>query len=184
MYGVWTDEELQHHLGAYYDINGKPTGMAAGFYQQLADSFAAMGVPTNKVTLQTWARSLISGNTTVDTYKKRILDIAKGLYPGIAEQLNQGLTVKDIADPYVSTMANLLEIDPGTIKWSTDPAIKRALQGQSLTATGDKVQKEVTPLWQFEQQVRQDPRWQYTQNATDTASTSLLHLGRDFGFAA
>ncbi len=41
---------------------------------------------------------------------------------------------------------------------------------------------QATPIWQFEQQVRTDPRWQYTNNAKDAMSTALLHIGSDFGF--
>jgi hypothetical protein len=34
----------------------------------------------------------------------------------------------------------------------------------------------------FEEQVRRDPRWQYTQNAKDTMSSVLVKIGQDFGF--
>jgi hypothetical protein len=75
-------------------------------------------------------------------------------------------------------MSNLLEVDPGTLNLYT-PAIRKAMQGTADPSTG---QRTSTPLWQFEDQVRQDPRWQYTQNARDTASTALVKLGADFGF--
>jgi hypothetical protein len=75
-------------------------------------------------------------------------------------------------------MSNLLEIDPGTLTTFT-PAIRKAMQGTTDPKTGVRAS---TPLWQFEDQVRQDPRWQYTQNAKDTMSTALVKLGADFGF--
>jgi tail lysozyme len=182
--GGWDQATLQRALGA--DINFKNgdrsplTGGYAQAYDQLKQNFAAYGVPVSDLTLRYRAREMVSGIQTLDTYKQLALSSAKSMYPSLAGQLDSGLTVKDIADPYIQQMGNLLEIDPQTID-ITDPTIKRALQG-SVVNTGGKSTATSTPLYQFEQTLRADPRWAKTQNATDTMSTSLVHIGRDFGF--
>jgi hypothetical protein len=178
--GAWDDQTLQHALGSYYKRNETPTGQAAQFYQQLAQTYADYGVPYSNATLQYRVQQLVAGNTTADTYKQAAINSAKGLYPGLSQQLDQGLTVKDIADPYMQTMANMLEINPNTVKL-TDPLVQKALQGQ-VVAEGGKATPTVTTLSQFQQQLRADPRWQYTQNSKDEMSTALMHVGGDFGF--
>jgi hypothetical protein len=178
--GAWDDQTLQHALGSYYKRNEAPTGQAAQFYQTLAQTYADYGVPYSNATLQYRVQQLVAGNTTADTYKQAAINAAKGLYPGLSQQLDQGLTVKDIADPYMQTMANMLEINPNTVKL-TDPLVQKALQGQ-VVAEGGKATPTVTTLSQFQQQLRADPRWQYTQNSKDEMSTALMHVGGDFGF--
>ena len=66
-------------------------------------------------------------------------------------------------------MANLLEIDPAQIDFTKDPLVSKALQFQGAKSGPNQAGTDgapgVMPLWQFQQQVRQDPRWQYTDNA-------------------
>jgi hypothetical protein len=182
--GGWDQATLQRALGADINFkNGDRSPLMGGYaqaYDQLKQNFAAYGVPVSDVTLRYRAKEMVSGVQTLDTYKQLALSAAKSMYPSLAGQLDSGLTVKDIADPYIQQMGNLLEIDPQTIG-ITDPTIKRALQG-SVVNSGGKSTATSTPLYQFEQTLRADPRWAKTQNATDTMSTSLVHIGRDFGF--
>jgi hypothetical protein len=174
----WTTQTLQHQLAGYYNVKQQPTGQAAQIYQQLAGVYGDYGVPYNFATLQHRTQLILAGNTTADTYKQNAINTAKSIYPGIAGQIDQGITVRQIADPYVSTQANLLELDPKSINFGADAGIRRALQGQP-NAQGVKV---ATPLWQYEQQVRSDPRWQFTNNSRDMTSQALVQLGADFGF--
>lgn len=90
------------------------------------------------------------------------------------------MTVQDIADPYIQTMANLLEVNPDTLSLQT-PLIKKALQG-TVTTTNGKSTASSTPLWQFEQEVRKDPRWWNTSNAHSQVAGFLTQLGQDWGF--
>jgi len=175
----WTSQTLQYEVGKFY--NGKPTGQAAQILQQLQQTYATYGVPISDGSLESRVRQVLQGSTTIDTYKQDAINTAKSLYPSIASQLDTGLTVKDIADPYIQQMSNLLEVDPNTIG-VTDPLIKKALQG-SVVTSGGKATATSTPLWQFEQTLRSDPRWANTQNARDTVSSALVKLGGDFGFA-
>jgi len=179
--GAWDDQLLQQHLGSFYKTAEKPTGLAAQYYQTLAQVYGDYGVPYNFATLQHRVQQLVAGNTTPDTYKQQAIATAKSIYSGIANQIDAGNSVRQIADPYIQTKANLLEVAPGSISFANDPSIKQALQG--LTMPDGKVDRtQATPIWQFEQQVRTDPRWQYTNNAKDAMSTALVHIGSDFGF--
>ena len=39
------------------------------------------------------------------------------------------------------------------------------------------------PIWQFEQELRNDPRWEYTDNARATVDSLSLKVLRDWGMA-
>jgi hypothetical protein len=116
----------------------------------------------------------------MDAMHQHAIDTAKSLYPGIAHNLDAGMTVQTVADPFVQSMGKLLEIDPNSIGID-NPLVKRALQGQTINQ-GGKTSTQMTTLTDFENQVRADPRWQHTQNAYDTAATALVTVGRDWGF--
>jgi len=178
----WDQAGLQHEVAGFYDPYHAPTGQAATDAQQLKQTYADYGVPLSQRTLEFRIQQMLSGSQTLDTYKQNAIASAKSMYPGLSGQIDSGLTVRDIADPYKQQMGSLLELDPNAIG-VTDPLIKKALQGSMVTANG-KSTATATPLWQFEQTLRADPRWAQTQNAKDAISSALVHVGADMGFAA
>jgi hypothetical protein len=73
-------------------------------------------------------------------------------------------------------MSNILEI-PYTSVDLFDPKIRGAL---SFTLPDGKVGTK--SIYDFEKDLRQDPRWQYTKNAKKTVAESTLRVLQDFGF--
>lgn len=179
----WDQQTLANTVGKKYNVHtqaGDMQGLAAQYYQQLKQTYSEFGIPSTDLAMRQRVAQMLAGNTDINTYKQSVIQAAKSMYPGLASQIDAGLSVSQIADPFIQTMANTLELDPNALSIS-DPLIKKALQG-SITQTGDKTSTTTTPLWQFEQQLRTDPRWSKTQNARDTISSALVHIGRDFGF--
>lgn len=175
----WLTQQLGRHENYNHITDtGSLSGNMAATAQQIQSMAAEYGYNLTASQVATRAQQVVEGNTTIDTYKGRLISWAKSAFPGLAKDIEQGATVKDLADPYVQSMSQLLELDPGTLNVFT-PTIRRAMQGVQ-----DPKTKERAPmnLSDFEDQVRQDPRWQYTQNAKDTMSTALLKIGADFGF--
>src|SRR5207249_1642299 len=82
-------------------------------------------------------------------------------YPAFAEQIKGGVTLKNIANPYVQMMAQNLEINPNEIGLK-DPVIRSAMNG--LDSNGVPVGKN---LVEFGDLLRGDPRWRSTQQAQD-----------------
>ena len=109
--------------------------------------------------------------------KSQILNKAKASFPQWTKQLEGGQTVADIASPYLQSMSEILELPPGSVNLF-DTTVKKAL---NYTNPGT-LAKEAKPLWQFENELRADPRWRKTKNAQD----SLFQVGHqvlaDFGF--
>ena len=105
----------------------------------------------------------------------QIKNDAIGKYTGFGGLLDKGMTMSQIADPYVQSMQRILETTD--VDWTKDPTIQKALG----TTIGPDGTSQATPLWQFEQGLRSDPRWAYTNNARDYVNGVIHQIGRDFG---
>jgi len=75
----------------------------------------------------------------------------------------------------VQRAQQLLEQGPGSVNIQT-PLIKSALQ---YTQDG---QPTAMPMYNFEKQVRQDPRWLSTDNAQDSFMSNAHQVLVNFGF--
>jgi hypothetical protein len=174
---------LQQQLGRHVDYSkvkntGSLKGQMAATASQLQQQAAQYGMNWTAAQVAQRAQQVVQGSTTIDTYTAQLKQWAKSAFPALAKDIDAGQTVQQLADPYVQSMSQLLEVDPGTLNLYT-PSIRRALQGVQDPKTKER---QVMNLSDFEDHVRQDPRWQYTQNAKDTMSTALLKMGADFGF--
>jgi hypothetical protein len=88
----------------------------------------------------------------------------------VAKLIDQGVDLDTIYSPYKNLMANTLEINPETITLN-DPTLRTAITAEN----------EV-PLYQFERQLRQDNRWQYTNQARSEVADAAKKILQDFGF--
>jgi hypothetical protein len=117
-----------------------------------------------------WLQRLAKGES-IETFKNTIRGAAKlGLPDKVANLLDQGLDLKDIYDPYKKVMASVLEVAPDSISLD-DKTLRMAIGPE----------KEMS-IYDFQRTLRKDPRWQYTNNAREEASDSVLKVLRDFGF--
>ena len=120
--------------------------------------------------LPNWLAAINKGES-VDTFAKQIREVAKiGMPEKIAKLIDQGIDLDTIYSPYKNIMANTLEINPETINMN-DPVLRSAITAES----------EV-PLYQFERQLRQDNRWQYTNQAKSEVANATQQILKDFGF--
>ena len=117
-----------------------------------------------------WLQRLAKGES-IETFKNTIRGAAKlGLPDKVANLLDQGLDLKDIYDPYKKVMASVLEVAPDSISLD-DKTLRMAIGPE----------KEMS-IYDFQRTLRKDSRWQYTNNAREEASDSVLKVLRDFGF--
>jgi hypothetical protein len=117
-----------------------------------------------------WLQRLAKGES-IETFKNTIRGAAKlGLPDKVANLLDQGLDLKDIYAPYRNVMASVLEVAPDSISLD-DKTLRMAIGPE----------KEMS-IYDFQRTLRKDSRWQYTDNARQEASDSVLKVLRDFGF--
>lgn len=174
----WDEETLKAEIGNMYRLNrGKmPGGEAGATTQQLRKVYSDYGVPLSEDLAAKATRAILSGTATVDSYTALAINSARSRYAALAPQLDQGMTVRDIADPYIQMTASTLEIPQGKVSIN-DPRVQKA-----LTARDDKGQPTVQPLWQYEQGLKQSPQWDKTKAATNAAYDMVNKIGQSWGF--
>lgn len=120
--------------------------------------------------LKEWTTAIENG-TDPETIKSKIRNIAGyGLPDNVKKMLADGVDLVTIYNPYISTMASTLEVNPETINLS-DPTLRNAIGPD----------KEMS-IYDFQKVLRKDPRWQYTNNAREDVFQSVNKVLQDFGF--
>lgn len=150
-------------------------GAAAETLNTLRQYASDLGVQYDESWYNKATTRVLKYKDDIETYNNQIREIAKSQYPTLAEQIDAGFTVRQLASPYTQSMSRLLEINPETISLN-DRTIRQALTG--LSSEGKPM---TTPLWQFEQQLRQDPRWNYTNNAQEELMGTARQILKSFG---
>ena len=171
-----TDTQLD--LNALLAAKGKPIGGSTlGSVQSLKEYADSYGMTYSQKSLDTWSQGIFAGTTTSEDIQAQIRKDSASAFPVYADQISKGTTVEALTSAYKSSMANILEIDPDTISFN-DPTLRRAIQ--YIGADGKPT---VKPIWQFETELRQDPRWEKTDNARQTVDSLSLKVLRDLGLA-
>jgi hypothetical protein len=128
------------------------------------------GVTLSPQQLDQYAREVENGKN-INVIANQIRTLAGlGMPDNVKKLLAEGTDLSTIYSPYKKTMASILEISPESISMS-DPLLRSAIN-----------QNGEVSLYEFQRQLRKDPRWQYTDNARESVSTAALGILRDFGF--
>lgn len=174
----WTDSQIRYELAKKIDLSGDARrGEAGEVYDKLASYAYEMGVKMSDNWYDSVSRQVASGMATIQQYEDAIRQQAKALFPSWGKQIDAGQSVADLASPYFSSMSTILELPAGSVNLF-DPLIKKALQARD--GQGKAV---IKPMWQFENELRSDPRWRKTNNARDSAMQVTRQVLSDFGFA-
>lgn len=117
------------------------TGLAGASVTQLRDMAEQYGIMLSDQTLTDWTRSIVAGNNSPQGFEDYLRVQAKGKYVGVAEDLDRGVTVQQLFDPYRQAAAQALGINPADInladeKWSK--ALTVSENGKSRAMTLDE----------------------------------------------
>jgi len=165
---------LNTHIATLGTITGKG-GTAATTINNLKQFGADYGIEHSDDWYTHAAKSVISKTATQTDFESQITNLAKSKYAPFADQIDKGMTIAQIASPYINSMSNILEVPQASIGLN-DHTINKA-----LTSLDSKGQPMAQPLWQFETSLRQDPRWATTKNANDTLSSLSYSILKNFG---
>lgn len=175
--GNWNDAQIKHLMASHIQTTaeGGLFGQAGAAEDKLREYAGQMGVSMPDSFFYNAVQADAEGTMTVDAAADHIKAIAASTYAPWADKINAGQSVKDLANPYIQSMSNTLEI-PETEISLTDPTLRKAIT--NTTTTGDP---NMSPLWQFEKDLRQDPRWKQTKNAQDLAANSGTDILKAWG---
>lgn len=169
-------EEVARRGSISFEQGGR--GLVAKNYSQLQNLARDYGVSYNDAWFQQATKSIVKGTSNLEDWEAQIKEYSKQIYPAFAKQIDAGATPASIASPYVRTMANILELDSEAIDLS-DPVLSQALK--NVDEEGNPI---VKPLWQFERELRQDPRWKFTANAEQSMMAASRKVLQDFGLVS
>lgn len=170
-------DDNQIDLQALSKFKGTIGGETLGRVQSLEEYAKSFGMSYSPTTLNSWSQGIVSGTNTIFDIQEKIRRDSASAYPVFADDINKGTSVDALASAYKNSMATILEIDADTISYN-DPTFRKALQ-----YVGPDGKPAVKPIWQFEAELRQDPRWDLTDNARATVDSLSLKVLRDFGVA-
>ncbi len=176
-----TDIEIQDRFGPILErlvTAGEDLGGAAAeFERNILQWSRRNGLQLTGQTVAKYVQAGVEGRSTFEDIKNDLRNTYLiGQYPGWSDRISQGFDPADIAQPYKERMAALLEIDDQEIDLN-DSLLQRGMQN-----VGPDGKPSVLPLYEFEKEIRKDPRWEFTDNAYDVYSRVGENLLRTFGF--
>jgi hypothetical protein len=175
--GLNQQQTLEKLVEFVTPVDGDFRGVAGTAQSNLESWARSNGISLSPMMVQDYVRRIGSGSLTINDAKNDLRRMyMAGAYPAWADRIDAGYDIADIAAPYKEKMARLLEMDDTAIDFN-DPLLQRGLQG-----VGADGKPSVVPLYEFERQVREDPRWQYTDNAYSTYTDVGTKLLQMFGF--
>jgi hypothetical protein len=131
------------------------------------------GVPVGDARMNEMIRDVLAGRQTVDQFTSYYQNMAKSMFPDLAEQLDAGYSTKQVLDPYIQMTAGTLEMDSDMIDL-TDPRWLPQKDGGGMMTLNE---------WQ--QHIRQDKSYgfQNTKGGQDEAWRMSDRIGKLFGSA-
>lgn len=140
--------------------------------KDLVKTAALNGLDLTPDQIDFWSKEVDNGKN-IDVVKNQIRTLAGlGMPDSVKKLLNEGSDLETIYSPYRTAMATGLEIPLSSIKLN-DPMLRSAIGPD----------KEMS-VYDFKRKLREDSRWQYTDQARQDVSSTAMRVLRDFGFEA
>lgn len=174
----WGDAELTNVVASYVNYQpGKTSGTIAAIESQVKQMAFDYGVKVSDAQLQDYIQGMMSEKYTEDNLRDFMADMARSKYGGMKGYLDMNMTVRQVAAPYLSEYARLMELNPDTVSLD-DPLIAQSLQGKVDPKTGLPQMQTVGELTRA---VKKDPRWLKTQNAKNDMRDMGIQILQDMG---
>lgn len=175
----WTDARIKDWLGSRVSAHdGVMWGEAGEAFDKLHEISYLNGMKYSAYYV-TGARAIASGKTTLEAEEAKIRAQAAARYSAYRDQILAGQNVMDLAAPYIKGVATLLELNENDV----DLFNKHIARAMTSKPAAGGAQGTQMPLWQFENDVRNDPLWKKTNNAREGMMTVARQVAKDFGMA-
>jgi hypothetical protein len=177
----WDETRIRAYIASFGSVyktvaGGGFVGGATGEAQtRLQAMIRDSGVRVANTWLAAGLNRIAMGTDTEEGVRGQIQKLAMSAFPGLTEQLKAGMTVREVAEPYVQTMAKLWEVNPESINLF-DPNIRSA-----LSAKGQDGKFSMLTMPDFETRLRKNSRWLKTDNAQDAMMENGHQVLNAFG---
>lgn len=177
----WSEEQIDAHVvdsinWGHQIKRGNLSGSAGQARAQIHQLVHQYGVRLGHDSYAAFVRNMVAGQQNLDSIKSRLMRMAKSKYAGFADQLDSGMTMQEIADPYKQSMAQLFEMNPNDI------SLENHRIQHALTRRKDG---KVDPMGinEFEDHLRHTDRWLHTDQANTMFTDAALNLAKQWGLA-
>jgi len=176
---LWIEDKVKTDvLFGKQEVNSLaiPEGPSGKYFVALKNFASDNGILLSDSAATSYANSIVTNTIDENTAFNALRESAAEAFPALADKIKAGINLKTLADPYIQSMSSILEIlDSGIDLF--DPKIRGAL---AYTLPDGKV--GTRSIYDFEKELRKDPRWQYTNNARNEAASVATTVLKDFGF--
>ena len=159
------------------DKNNIPEGPAGQYFQNLKNLAMKNGISLSDEAAKDYAAAIVAQTIDENTAYNTVRESAASAFPQFADKIKAGVDLKTLADPYVQSMSNILEIPSNSIDLF-DPTVRSALSYTNKDGT-----VATKSLADFETGLRNDPRWAYTKNARQSLDSAGMDFLRNIGLA-
>jgi hypothetical protein len=155
----------------------------AGNIQDLIDSYTEnYGVSPTQSFINNAIKTIVRQGGTggaqeaISDLEQQLKEQAQVLYPALKEKINAGMSVRAIADPYISRTAKLLE------KSELNVGLKDKYVSAALSRKNDKGEYELMSTDEHAKSIRSSDEWLNTKNAKETFLSAADSILQTFGF--
>jgi hypothetical protein len=161
-----------------YNLTGKLETVANELYKRASEYGFDSSMSNERFAgwFENSMRGLISGTTNAEDIDNELQKQAMSMFPGLTNQLSQGLTLRAAADPWLTAIANTWEVDPSTLNLNDD-FVQRA-----LNYSDEKGNVTTMNLYDTKKMARRSGNFDWTSTAKEEKTGIANTILRDFGF--
>lgn len=188
--GGYSSTEIKELVGKSFNVSQQMRNGIGGTLgeaeRQIRAAVEDYGLDMGEPWIARQLNYIATGRADATSVANYLQKTAISKYGAYKDELENGMTMKDIAEPYRQLMAKTLELSDKSLSIS-DPSIQKALQHRtapSATRTSGRTDPVQMPLWQFEAGLKNDKRWLGTQNAQDSVMAAGRKVLADWGLTS
>lgn len=153
-------------------------GTVNDYYSQVMQDADSYLVSIPPATAAAWAIQMSTGQLDPKGVQGSIIKIAAGKFPSMAQEINAGMTPKDLFSGIQGDIAKTLEL-------STDQVDFMAPQYSQVLQYADPTSGKIRPMTDAEAMnwARSQPQWKTTTQGNQAASQAVDQLATSFGTA-
>ena len=161
-----------------YNLTGKLETVAQELYKRAADYGFDSSMSNSRFSgwFENSVKGLIAGTLNAEDIDNQLQKQAMSMFPGLTNQLSQGQTLKEAADPWLNAIAGVWEVDQTTLDLN-NPFVQRA-----LNYTDEKGNVTTMNLYDTKKMARRSPNSDFTSWAKEEKTSIANTILRDFGF--
>jgi hypothetical protein len=171
------ERQVGFAVGAEIRKSSSPTDLQMGLVgRELRDTVSRFGIQLADPSINDWAGKIATGEMNMQDFDNYARQQAISLFPSLQRDIERGLDVRTIADPYAQHASRVLGINSNQVDF-TDPKWAIALNFQ------DQQGRRAMTLDEWGRYIRSNEQYgyQFTDDAHNKAYAATSTIARAFG---